>query len=487
MYKIAHINISKWKIILISGDLCCYIIAVFGSLYLNPKIEFGILAFLSSYKYSFLLMFLIFFTVFYIADIFDYQQDYRQWNNIRRIIASVMVGSLLAIVLFYFPFGAFIGRTLLVIQAGTLALLLVLWRWTFSTLALPKRLKKRLIIVGAGEAGCAILNAILRRPNCGFEVLGFIDDDPKKKGTDVEGLPVLGNSSQLQDIVEQNRLTLLIIAITREKSDALLRALSRLSWNGCQLIDMLSLYEIIAEKIPIDHISDVWLYLNSLQAGHLYYRHLKRLFDFGLALLLFAFTCPLFLLTALVIKFDSSGPIFFRQKRLGQNGRPFEIIKFRTMINNAESDGPRFAILNDRRITRVGWILRKIRFDELPQLINVLKGEMSFVGPRPEREEFVREFQELKPLRRPGRRIGDPPGWAVQVGFKETIPFYSYRLVVKPGITGWAQVKYPYASSLEQTKEKLKYDLYYIKNMGVFLDLSILLKTVRIVLFGRGT
>jgi lipopolysaccharide/colanic/teichoic acid biosynthesis glycosyltransferase len=157
------------------------------------------------------------------------------------------------------------------------------------------------------------------------------------------------------------------------------------------------------------------------------------------------------------------------------------------MIQDAEITGPQWATEDDPRITRVGRFLRKFRLDELPQLINVFKGEMSIVGPRPEREVFTREFQEAIPTCRPGRRATDPPGTVISCGVKEKIPYYSNRLLVKPGITGWAQVMYPYASSLEQTKEKLEYDLFYVKNIGFFLDMAILLKTVRIVLFGRGT
>jgi lipopolysaccharide/colanic/teichoic acid biosynthesis glycosyltransferase len=163
------------------------------------------------------------------------------------------------------------------------------------------------------------------------------------------------------------------------------------------------------------------------------------------------------------------------------------MIKFRTMTPDAERHGPQWAGENDPRITPVGRWLRKFRFDELPQLINILKGDMSFIGLRPEQGAFIQEFQQLVPEFRPGRRSCDTPGALVHCGYKKKIPFYSFRLTVKPGITGWAQVMYPYASSVEQTWEKLKYDLYYIKNMGFFLDLAILLKTVRIVLFGRGT
>jgi lipopolysaccharide/colanic/teichoic acid biosynthesis glycosyltransferase len=205
-----------------------------------------------------------------------------------------------------------------------------------------------------------------------------------------------------------------------------------------------------------------------------------------LAVCLLALTWPLLILISLAIRLDSSGPVFFRQERLGQEGKPFQIRKFRTMVENAEESGPQFATSKDSRITRVGRILRILRLDELPQLLNILKGEMSFIGPRPEREIFVREFLAPVPEVRPGRRANDPPNTQVVCGYKERVPHYSYRLLVKPGITGWAQVMHHYTATLAETKEKLEYDLYYIKNMGLLLDLAILLKTIRIVLFGRG-
>ena len=196
---------------------------------------------------------------------------------------------------------------------------------------------------------------------------------------------------------------------------------------------------------------------------------------------------PILIITALAIRLDTPGPILFRQQRLGYNGKPFEILKFRTMIATVVEDIPRWAARNDSRITRVGWILRRLHFDELPQLINILKGEMSLIGPRAEWDIFSRKSQELVPEWRPGRRAGDIPGYKVFTRYREQIPYYSYRFLVKPGGTGWAQVMLPYAgSSMEEMKEKLQYDLYYIKNMGLLFDLAILLKTIRIVLFGHG-
>jgi exopolysaccharide biosynthesis polyprenyl glycosylphosphotransferase len=221
---------------------------------------------------------------------------------------------------------------------------------------------------------------------------------------------------------------------------------------------MPTVYEFLTGKLPTDHISDKWIFDWSVNKSKLKYIRLKRLMDVALASLFLVVSSPVMLAAALLIKLDSAGPVFFRQERLGQKGRPFKIIKFRTMFVGAENDGPVWTDQNDPRITRVGKVLRKLRLDELPQLFNILQGEMSFVGPRP----------------------------LAHTSYMDQILFYNYRTLVKPGITGWAQVTFPEGLTIDSTQEKLKYDLYYIKNIGLLLDLAILLKTVRTVIFGHG-
>jgi exopolysaccharide biosynthesis polyprenyl glycosylphosphotransferase len=456
------------------------------ALYWNPNIGHEVWKFTTQNITPLLVTGLTYLLVLYIGDIYDHQQDFRRLRNCVRLIISGLIGTLAVIVLFYFPLGPFIGRTQLIIQALFFIGLLIVWRYTFSALALPQRLQQRLLISGAGRCGRRILEAIRRRPRSGLTAIGFVDDDPRKIGTEIDGLPVMGNSDHIPEIVDLHNVNVVVSAVTHEKSPALIGALTKISWNGCKLTDMPSFYEFLTGKIPIEHISDTWFYLNSMNSNRMYYRHIKRLIDLGLALVGLIATWPLFLFFTLAIKMDSPGPVFFRQERLGQDGKPFSIIKFRTMVQDAEQNGAQWATENDPRITRIGWVLRKLRLDELPQLLNILKGEMSLIGPRPEREVFIREFQQLVPDLRPGRRSNDAPVEIVQCGFKEKIPFYSYRLMVKPGLSGWAQVMYPYASSLEETREKLQYDLFYVKNMGFFLDVTIILKTIRILLLGRG-
>jgi lipopolysaccharide/colanic/teichoic acid biosynthesis glycosyltransferase len=250
---------------------------------------------------------------------------------------------------------------------------------------------------------------------------------------------------------------------------------------------MPGLYESLAQKLPIEHISDAWLFLSNLKQRKPAYRLGKRLFDLAVAALFILLTWPLWLVIMAAIRWDSPGPLFFRQSRLGRDGKPFQIFKFRSMYHEPERARGVWTVANDPRVTRVGRFLRRTHLDELPQLLNVLKGDMSLIGPRAEWEVFAQQAREKVPEWRPGQRAGDSPGTRVLCGYRERLPYYNYRLMVRPGITGWAQVKHPYAgSSLEDLKEKLQHDLYYIKNMGVFLDLAILLKTVRTVLLGKG-
>ena len=477
--------ISRWSLLLLCGDILLFCLAIPGGFFLShkPGDDFGF--FLETYGPVLLGVLFTYVIILYIANLYDQYEDFRQRANISRVILSTLVATVVVELIFSFGLHA-IHRRVIEWHAVVFIWLVALWRYSFSAVALPQRLQRQVLIIGAGQAGQEICRAIQHRRNSGLKVAGFIDDDPGKANRLVDGLPVLGNSDQIQAAIQQHSISLVVVAITHEKSHTLINNLTRLTFNGVKLTDMSSLYELLAGKIPIDHISDMWLFVHNLNRSMIYYSHFKRITDLVLAAIMLMLVWPLFIIIGLLIKLDSDGPAFYRQERLGQDGQPFQIIKFRTMYKDAERQGPQFARRNDPRITRVGRWLRRLRLDEMPQLLNIFKGQMSFIGPRPEREVFIQEYQELVPFLRVGRRGGDPDGVVVLCGYHERLPYYSYRLVVKPGITGWAQVMHYYAGSLEETREKLQYDLYYVKNMGFFLDLAILLKTIRIVLFGRG-
>jgi exopolysaccharide biosynthesis polyprenyl glycosylphosphotransferase len=268
--------------------------------------------------------------------------------------------------------------------------------------------------------------------------------------------------SALPEFLERS-WTGVILATEEAPGDAALGVLMRARLQGLRIYDLTDFYERFLFKLPVLSLRDRWLVLahGFDLLHHTIELRAKRLIDVVLSSALMLVLSPLMLVTAIAIKLDSKGPVIYYQKRTGLNGVTFRLYKFRTMVNNAEKYGARWAEENDPRTTRVGRFLRFTRIDELPQLWNVLLGEMSFIGPRPERPDFDREL-------------------------KAAIPYYDLRHLVKPGITGWAQVLYPYAASLEDAREKLQYDLYYIKNYSMMLDLLILIRTLRVVLVGRG-
>ena len=247
------------------------------------------------------------------------------------------------------------------------------------------------------------------------------------------------------------------------KDSQLVDILLQYKLKGLQFYNYLEFYEMYENKLPISHLSSKWFLENS--GFEIYYNNFnlraKRLLDLIFAIIIGICTLPLMLLAAIIVKLESKGPIFFIQERIGEGNKKFNIVKFRSMTTDAEKDGPQWASKNDNRVTRWGKIMRATRIDELPQLWNVLKGEMSFVGPRPEREYFIQKLEK-------------------------EIPYYNLRHTVKPGLTGWAQVMYPYGASIEDAYRKLQYDLYYIKHHDVIFDIKVLLKTVTIVVFGKG-
>jgi len=311
--------------------------------------------------------------------------------------------------------------------------------------------QRRVLIIGAGWAGRSIVQTIKEHdPDC--TIVGYIYDDEGKQGQIIEGVPVLGKWIDLITLVQTHDISDIVLATTHDIHDNLMRAVLRCFEQGVRIVPMPELFERITGRIPVEHIGERWL--TSLPIGRNskgLYPLVKLAIDITIASIGLLVLAPFFPFLALAIKLDSPGPIFYRAERLGQGRRPFRLWKFRTMVLDADRIGnPTFTKEGDCRITRVGRILRAAHLDELPQFLNILKGEMSAIGPRPER--YVPELQE-------------------------TIPFYYTRYAVKPGMTGWAFVNQGYAEGIEETFGKLQYDLYYIKHQSLFLDIVILIMT----------
>lgn len=333
-----------------------------------------------------------------------------------------------------------------------------------STLLLAQSaLPRRILIVGAGWAGRTIAEVLAQEGRSLYTVLGFVDDDPAKQGTTVEGWRVLGGRRALPDLIRRHQVDAVVAAITWDLDAELVRILMDALEQGVEVIPMPVLYEQLTGRVPVEHVGDNWYVALPIQHPLMrpLNRALKRAFDVVAATLGLLVLAPFVPLIALAIYLDSPGPIFYAQERVGRGGRIFKIYKFRTMVPDAERGQAVWAQEDDPRVTRVGRILRKAHVDEFPQFLNILKGEMSAVGPRPERPEFVEELAR-------------------------EIPFYRVRHAVKPGMAGWALVRYGYAASKEDALLRLQYDLYYIKHWSLGLDLVILLKTVLDAITLRG-
>jgi sugar transferase (PEP-CTERM system associated) len=328
-----------------------------------------------------------------------------------------------------------------------------------------RRAVRSALVIGAGWAGRTVIDCTLREPRLRIRVAGVIDDDLSKRNVEYKGVRVIGTGQKLPEAVAQHGVDLVITAISYTQSAELIGNLLQLKMHGTEVIDMPNFCERALGQIPIKNVEDSWfLYSGGFELLHRpFLQRFKRLFDLGAASVGLVVSLPLMWILALLVKLDSKGPAFYRQERTGQDEKPFHLVKFRTMRNDAEGvTGPVWASVRDYRVTRVGRWLRLTRLDEIPQFINVLKGEMSFIGPRPERPFFVEKL-------------------------KKEIPYYALRFSVKPGLTGWAQVQYRYGASVEDAIEKLKFDLYYIKNMSWKLDIWIAVKTLKVVFFAQGT
>lgn len=343
---------------------------------------------------------------------------------------------------------------------GLLTTGLLLWRIGWLGLHPAERLRKRVLVVGVGQTAPSLveLQSSGARP---FTLLGFLDDEPGVHDRLPPGTELLGKTRDLLNLVDELQPDIVVVALSDMRGAFPAGDLLESRLRGIKVEDWPTFYEKQTGKILVTGLRPSWLIFSEGFVNTHLAQAVKRGVDILLALVGLAVALPVMLLVALAIKLDSRGPMLFRQERVGQNGRIFVINKFRSMRADAEAAGAVWAARNDPRITRVGRVLRKNRLDELPQLVNVLAGDMSFIGPRPERPEFVHTL-------------------------RRQIPFYTERLAVKPGITGWAQVRYAYGASVEDGLEKLQYDLYYIKHLSLFLDVLILLSTVQVVLFARG-
>lgn len=335
------------------------------------------------------------------------------------------------------------------------------WRFAFHWFFYKWNFAERVVVLGTGIQAQSIAAMIQDRPIAGFEVAGLVQTEPDPP-SDTSPFPVLGRVEDLLAVVRDHRAARVIVALEERRGRLRVEDLLACRMDGVRVEEREAMYERLAGKIAIESLRPSYLVFSGGFARRRFALLVKRMIDVCCASVGLLLASPLIAAAVLAIKLDSRGPILLRQRRVGQNGVEFDVVKFRTMRADAEQQtGPVWARVNDDRVTRVGRFLRLSRIDEIPQMWNVLRGQMSFVGPRPERPFFVGELTR-------------------------EIPWYPLRLTVKPGITGWAQVNHHYGASVDDSIEKLRFDLYYIKNMSPLFDLNIILRTVGVILFGKG-
>lgn len=461
-----RLKLSEQRFILVLGDLLAATIALFVALYVWASGDSWYRFSVDFLKYRAPVWFYLLPLIWLILLVDTY--DTRKSANLRqtlRGIGMVFLGSVIVYLVIYFAVEPnSLPRLGVAVFIVTATLLTLLWRLVYVRTFTSVSRQQRVLIVGAGKAGTALVEVISELDPPPFKLIGLIDDDPAKLGTNIHGSPILGNHESMTEIIANQGITDLILAISNEMNHGMFQSILTAQEEGINLTTMTDTYENLSGRVPIDLLESDWVVRAFLERAPTsgFYRISKRLMDLVLGLTGLIGLAILFPLLALIILIDSGRPVIFTQKRLGRGGKPYTIYKLRTM--KSRSDMEKEALVtttNDPRITRIGRFLRKSHLDELPQIINVLRGEMSFVGPRSERVELVQVFQK-------------------------EVPFYRARMLVKPGITGWAQIHQPYAETIKETATKLQYDLYYIEHASIWMDLNILLRTVGSVLGFKG-
>ena len=399
---------------------------------------------------------------FYLFDLYDFLVMHDRRELVLRLIQALGLAWIALAFSFYtIPILKF-GRGISLIALPLALGLMVLWRVSIHWFLGHPDFGERILIVGSGNLAVEVAREVLDRPDAGYRIVGFVGTDADLLGKSLINPRVIGLTEQLDEIVKRENIDRIVVAMGERRGQLPTNKLLQLSLAGqVNIEEGASFYERVTGRVSLNMLRPSWLIFTGRRRRAKISELSRSLVHWLVALLGAILSLPLVLLTAVLIKLESRGPVFYKQERVGKNGRAFVLMKFRSMRVDAEQDGPVWASKGDARTTRVGRIIRKIRIDEIPQFWNILKGEMSFVGPRPERPHFVSQLAE-------------------------EIPFYEQRHLIAPGLTGWAQIKYPYGASIEDARQKLQYDLFYIKNQGLILDAIIMFETIKIILFGRG-
>lgn len=452
------------KFLLLVGDL----LVLYSALALTLVFRYGKDAWSAQWDIHLLpltTIFVLWIGILYITGLYDVQ---RAKNNVlffRHFLEALIASTAIAIAVFYIsPFFSIAPKTNLLITIGFYGVFFSLWRMLYNHVLAPRLLRRRVLFVGRTLEVEELVGVFNRNPQLGYLPVALVELT-ENAGGPITGIERYTTLKHIRAIVTAHEIDTVVLAIDIHEQRTLTQELYELIFWNLDIVNIATLYEHITGRVPIASLSESW-FLENLHTRHRMYDAFRITFDTLFAVLLLVLTAIITPILALLIRASGPGPIFIRQIRIGKNGKRYSIAKFRTMKalaadGSAEVGTAEFAQENDSRVTPVGAYLRKFRIDEFPQAWNILKGEMSLIGPRPERPEFVEKITD-------------------------SMPFFTVRHIVRPGLTGWAQINYPYAKSFEEMLVKLQYDLYYIKNRSIMIDVAIFLKTINVMIRRKG-
>ncbi len=448
-------NNKAKKLILLLGDIG----VLYFSLYLTLLLRYWAKPdeqLWQSHFWPFTVIFIVWLLIFYISNLYDLNLAVNNIKFFQLTGRSLIIAGLLSAAFFYLnPQITIAPKRNLIIYIAVFAALFYLWRQFYNWSLKAYLPKNTIAIIGLNEQTRELINELRQKPQLGYKIAFIIDDKAGRSGN-FGGVPLINGVGELDKLINDKKVNLIVFTSDPHQSRELRASLFKCLHLKINYTGLPDFYEQITGKIPIQAITQMWFLENLSEGNKTLFDLIKRIYDIIMAVAILIITILFWPLIGLIIKLESKGPVFFKQIRSSKNNRPFTMIKFRTMAMTDNNFAP--TAEKDKRVTKFGAFLRKTRIDEIPQVINILKGEMSFVGPRPERPEFIKELETI-------------------------IPFYQERMLVKPGLTGWDQISGEYHSpSREDTLKKLQYDLFYIKNRSIYLDLSIILKTIYTVL-----
>jgi len=448
------------KAILLIGDLAILYLSLFLTLLIRTGGHVTENVWREHF-YPFTIIYVIWIIVFFINDLYNLNITQDAYKFTKKLTKALVINALIAVGFFYLiPYFGIAPKTNLFLNIIIFVALIYAWRFFFNSVISRSVFANRILLLGPSAQFADILPGLQSGRYHGWKVVAVWDPGETKEYRR-DNIKYFKNSTPLADAIQAEKINTIVIGIDLEENKNIARDLYKSIFDNVTIHNLPNFYEIVTQRLPADLLSETWFLENIKETDKIFYDVIKVIYDFILGLvvgIIFIITLPVI---AAIIMIDDGRPIFYSQKRVGKKEKTFKIFKYRSMRRDAERQGVLWAQKDDDRITPSGRFLRKTRLDELPQVLNVIKGDMSFIGPRPERPEFVRDLVEM-------------------------MPFYSIRHLVKPGLTGWAQINYEYAASFEENLKKLQYDLYYIKNRSLLLDFKIALKTLGIMISRKG-